>query len=183
MTGKLSSSFGRAAVLTLTAGLAWAMAPAPASALDGQLLTLNTCTTLNCKAVEVTGRVNGFGGKSNPWVGSFAASPLAKCLRLHIVGESADLEMSVVAPDGSIFTNDDPGGTCPNCPRVVINPISVQGYYTVVINFFSGQPVEAGFRLLVGQYKQATNPNCAGPTPPLFDAATERKAAKLEAAR
>jgi hypothetical protein len=84
------------------------------------------------------------------------------CLRFEITDSDEDLAMTVVAPNGSVFTDDD-SGTCPHCPRVVIASKD-SGAYTVILNHFSGTPIETGFLLKAGRYVKAKNVNCASPT-------------------
>lgn len=143
----------------------------PVAATDGVNIGFKTCTKVNCQAVAVAGQVNGLeSGVSNPWVGTFLGKrgtpPDGRCIRFDVHSATADLEMTVVAPDGQLFTNDDKGGsTCPSCPRVVVATVNDDGFYTVVINHWAGTSIEAGFNLRVRSYP-AGNINCNGPTPP-----------------
>lgn len=142
-------------------------APPSALAEDPINIRINTCTTLNCGSDIITGRFNAQGTQSNPWVGLFwLEAGSSYCARLQIDKQSLNTEMSVVSPNGSVYTSDNGGGTCSFCPRVVISPVSLRGAYTVVINQYLGSAVEGGFRLRASQYALG-NPNCSSPTPPL----------------
>lgn len=154
-----------AVLLVLGIGVAVGGSAASAQSLDTVGSTPQKCTTLNCKSLEQTGQLNGYGGNTNPWVELLAKSPGGtNCLRVDVTQQSTDLAMSVVGPDGTVYTNDD-GGTCSLCPRVVVPRTAIGGIYTVVIGRFDGTAVEATFTLNSGKYKPASNPNCANPTP------------------
>ena len=56
------------------------------------------------------------------WVGQFSGQS-ASCLRFQVISasQSHDLAMSVVAPDGVVFNNNNGGvAPCTACPKVVI---------------------------------------------------------------
>jgi len=169
----------------ITLAFAALMLATPASAQDGVVLPLQTCTTANCSPVNIPARLNGNGTSSETWVMTFLATTAAAdtCLRFAVINASVNLEMSVVTPDGRVFTNDNVGsGTCTHCPRVVISSIGDKGYFTVVINHRLGQSMEGGFALRAGQYKSLSNPNCASPTPLATTKSATRKAVKMRAA-
>jgi hypothetical protein len=85
---------------------------------------------------------------------------------VEIVSQQADLEIAVVAPDGTIFRNDDTGlGPCPTCPLVKIGNTPNQGWYTVHVAQFAGGADFSNFTLFHGQY-ELNNANCATPTTP-----------------
>jgi hypothetical protein len=142
--------------------------PVGAQSLDAIVPTVEKCTHIGCNdATVLTGRLNGYGSLSNPWVGLFAGGSDTgtnpECLRLEVTKTSADVAMTVVAPDGTVYTDDD-SGSCTRCPLVVIPNIGKSRVYTVVINHYAATPTEIGFDLQVGRYKPASNPNCANPT-------------------
>jgi len=151
------------------------VAPGVAQSLDGIVVPAQSCTTINCKSLAYSGRINGFsrpssGGTSltaNPWIASFSPGPVdgLGCLRFDVTSEQDDLAMAVIGPDRVVFTNDDSGCNdgSPRCPQVVVRQLS-QGFYTLVINHFSGASVDSGFSLHVGRYTKTANPNCAKPT-------------------
>lgn len=147
----------------VVAGLAAWAGPAAGDSLTPPALN---CTALNCSALVLSGRINSH--PENPliastWVGKIEAVS-GTCLRLQVVTQEADLAMTVVAPDGLVFTNDSGGaGGCPTCPRVVVAAPKF-GVHTVVIGRSGGTATEASFDLRVGRYSSG-NPNCAQPTP------------------
>jgi hypothetical protein len=138
--------------------------PAFAQSLDTFGLDRQTCTGINCKALVVEGQINALGATSNPWVALYPKSLDAKdCLRLEVTAQNADLALTVVAPDGTVYKNDN-GGSCALCPRVVIPRNAIGGAHTVIINQVAGAATTGSFVLRVGKYKPAANPNCANPT-------------------
>ncbi|MGQ0484926.1 MAG: hypothetical protein ACT4SY_06200 [Hyphomicrobiales bacterium] len=172
-------------IVLLAAGAVTALtAPPSALAQDAVNMGVNTCTTLNCGSKIIDARINAQATAANPWVGLFwAAAGSSYCTRLQIDQQTLDTEMSVVAPDGRVYTSDDGGGTvCSTCPRVVISPVSLRGVYTVVINQFFGAAVEGRFRLRVSQYNLG-NPHCNNPTPPLLPKLSNAEAAKIRKAK
>ena len=127
-----------------------------------------TCTPINCSATSIAGFVASFGNSVTPWTAKFLATTAA-CLRLDVafVRTAANLEMVVIAPDGSTSFRADGGGTAgATAPLVKISPAPKTGYYTVVVSSTTGAAVNTDFQLLFGQYDPG-NPNCASPTPPL----------------
>ena len=85
--------------------------------------------------------------------------------------------MVVRAPDGSIFRNDDKGGTsCPLCPRVVVNNTPNQGWYSTTVQHFAGSAVETNFVLLYGRYPLG-NPNCGPAIAPVAGLTIEAESA------
>ena len=135
------------------------------AAADSLILTRQTCTTLNCGALSLPGRINSHPASpslANSWVGHFSGAA-ASCLRFQVVSESRDLTMTVVAPGGTVFTNDNGGAACTLCPRVVI-ATAANGFYTVVVANKNAAGAEANFGLRVGLYNTGNSPNCAAPT-------------------
>ncbi|MCI0467047.1 MAG: hypothetical protein L0Y57_08590 [Beijerinckiaceae bacterium] len=134
---------------------------------DPLRLVPQTCTTLNCDSLLLPGRTNPHettvpAASGVGWVAQVAGIS-GNCLRLHVTGQSADLAMSVVAPNGVVFTNDNGGvASCPACPRVVV-AASRTGVYTLVLNNPAGAATQHTFTLRAGLYN-AGNPNCAAPT-------------------
>ena len=145
---------------TLALGLA-----APAAA-DSLILTRQTCTTLNCGALALPARINAHPASpaiANSWVGQFSGSA-ASCLRFQVVSESTNLAMTVVGPQGTVYTNDNGGASaCTQCPIVVV-ATALNGFYNVVVATRAGAGVEAAFTLRAGLYKSGNAPNCASPT-------------------
>jgi hypothetical protein len=127
----------------------------------------STCTTPNCSSEAISGTFGALGAAQSalPWtveIFSFAQ----RCLRVEVTSQTADLEIVVVAPNGTIFRNDDTGlAPCPNCPLVKIGNTPNQGWYTVQVSHFAGAANFTNFTLLHGQYP-LNNANCATPTTP-----------------
>lgn len=172
-------------VLLAASAIVALTAPPSALAEDPINIRINTCTTLNCGSEVITGRFNAQGTASNPWVGLlWLEAGSSYCARLQIDKQSFNTEMSVVGPNGSVYTSDNFVGPCPSgtCPRVVINPVGLRGAYTVVINQNSGAAVEGGFRLRASQYNLG-NPNCNSPTTASLPALSAAEAAKIRKAK
>lgn len=139
------------------------------SAVAGPLNdALGTCTVINCQAMIIRGTQDGYASsRSARWIEQVYA-PNGTCLRLEITaatGGGTDLEMVVVAPDGSVYRDDDDGLNF--FPLVKINGENENGYYTVSIGDYLGEPNQnTDFTLRYGVYNLG-NPNCASPTPEL----------------
>lgn len=126
----------------------------------------DSCTTVNCGSVRVTAVTNGFNtnnAAAGPWVAQTFVSA-GQCLRLDTTFQTTDLEMVVVAPNGTFWRVDDRGGSL--LPLVVIDPAPVTGWYTVYINHFGLAGGEHEFDLLYGRYTHLNSGNCASPTAP-----------------
>lgn len=125
--------------------------------------TVSSCGTINCSSLTIPGSVFSFNNVSaNPWVANLFAAP-GECVRLEVTSQEADLEMVVVAPNGSVFRDDD-GGTGTQ-PLVKIASAPNDGWYTVHLASFSGSAIGANFVLLYGRYTSG-NANCDGATTP-----------------
>ncbi len=164
---RASSGLRRAAATISILGAA--TAPAAAQTLIEP--PAQTCTTINCGATAVRGQtwqIAGLGfGSGHPWTAQvFGAA--GKCLRFDVTSQiGADLAMTVVAPDGQTFTNNDGGsGGCSTCPRVVVGQIPATGWYTVNVAEKAAALGNNRFIIRLGQYAaDVGNPNCASPTP------------------
>jgi hypothetical protein len=137
------------------------------TALSDSLLYdfLDSCTTVNCNAVNINGisQRNSF-GDSIPFTVSLFAD-VNQCIRLDVTSQSADMEIVLVSPSGSIWRNDDFNGTRP----LITARGDVKGYYTVQVNFFNGaQAVNSVqlFSLAYGLYIPGTPVNCPSPAGP-----------------
>jgi hypothetical protein len=133
---------------------------------DPLVPTLQSCTTLNCGSLALPGRINAHPPNpklANSWVGQFPGHA-ASCLRFQVVTENRDLAMTVVAPNGTVFTNDNGGvAACTACPRVVV-AATTNGFYTLVVSNKGGVGLESSFQLRVGLYNSGNAPNCNAPT-------------------
>ena len=147
--------------------LGCALATFGSAGADPLILTPQTCTVLNCGAVTLPGRINPHPASpafANSWVGQFSGAA-SHCMRFQVVSESRDLTMTVVAPNGTTFRNDNGGvAACTACPKVVV-AAAANGFYTVVVANKNAVTAEANFGLRVGLYDTGiNNPNCASPT-------------------
>lgn|SRR6185295_16597161 len=158
-----------AALLTLL------FAPAMGSATELFDNTLSSCSTDNCSSLTLPGTILSFGPSAAVFtVDVFAAS--GECMRLDLSTMPAspiDLELVVVAPNGSVFRNDDRAGASDRRPLVKIGSTPNNGWYTVHIAQFNGSPISANFTLLYGRYS-AGNHNCASPTAPVLTGASAK---------
>jgi hypothetical protein len=163
----MRSIVSRLAILGVSAAL-WLQ---PGIPLAGPLIddTVSTCTGLNCSSLRLPGTVLSFGASAGAWVGQVFARP-GECVRLDVVQQGADLEMVVVAPNGTVFRNDDRPGSL--LPLVAIANAPNNGWYTVQLAHFAGNGIDTNFVLLYGRYNGG-NPNCAGGTAPFSAQALE----------
>jgi hypothetical protein len=83
-------------------------------------------------------------------------------LRLHVVQKQ--LTEACLSPSGTVWRNDDGGGTCPLCPLIKA-ATNTRGWYPLIISHWTGAAVNADFRLNICRYP-AGNINCSSPTPP-----------------
>jgi hypothetical protein len=133
--------------------------------------TVSTCQGLNCSSIVLGGTLFAVGsGSAGQWVQEVFAGA-GQCVRLQVLNSGIDLAMTVVAPNGAIYENDQGGGSCFNCPTVKIGSAPKTGWYSVNIAQYLGNPAEGSFTLAYGVYPRG-NPNCSSPTPPLSTAAT-----------
>ena len=138
---------------------------APVAATEIFDNTPNSCTTDDCSSLLLPMTVTNPGGNGHPSVVEVYGRA-GECVRLRVVAQSADLEVTAVATDGTTFRNDDSGlAPCPLCSLVkFIAPDT--GWHTVQTSHFAGNAVYSDYRLLYGRYTGAGNPNCANPTTP-----------------
>ena len=163
-----------ATILLLAAIAIWPMLT-PRSASAAELnTTLQTCTTADCGATVLQGRVNrsdrccGFAGLSMPWVVQVYANK-NECLRLHVTSQAQNTELVAVAPGTQrAWRNDNSNlAACPNCPLLKIVTVdNEEGWFLVQVNQAAGKGVNGEFTLKYARYN-AGNPNCSPPTHPL----------------
>ncbi len=132
----------------------------PAQATEIYDPSFASCTGTNCSSIVLGGIVNAFANTPKPWTAEIRATA-GRCLRLDVIAQQADLEIVAVAPNGSVYRNDDTNGLM---PVVKINNTAT-GFYTVQIAQYAGSVTEGTFQLAFGVYN-LNNPNCAGATPP-----------------
>jgi hypothetical protein len=134
--------------------------------------TVSTTTLLDGSSVRLDGTLNDTNGNSQPWTAELYAG-FGECVRFFVTSTAFDAEMVVIAPNGTIFRDDDGGGSLR--PLVKVGSAPAQGWYTVQVGHFSGAAVNANFTLLYGRYN-AGNPNCSiATTPQAADAAKSMK--------
>jgi hypothetical protein len=93
---------------------------------------------------------------------------VGECLRFDLISPAhpaPDMELVVIAPNGTVYRNDDRNGALDRRPLVKIGAAPNNGWYTVHIAEFSGAATETNFVMLHGRYN-AGNPNCATATAP-----------------
>ena len=130
-----------------------------------------SCTTNNCGSVtESGGTLQDPGNGSLPFVAQILAGQ-SECIRLEVFRQTADMKMTVTAPNGTVFRDDDSAGSLRPLVKFVA-PIT--GAYTVTVAQFNGAPATANFGFFYGRYNGA-NPNCAAPTRPAFAPAIDNK--------
>jgi hypothetical protein len=131
--------------------------------------TSSTCTGINCSSLRIPGTVFAFGPSAGQLVFSAFAAP-GECVRFDLASPphpAPDMELVIIAPDGSVFRNDDRNGALDRRPLVKIASAPQNGWYTVHIGQFAGAATETNVVLLYGRYSNG-NPNCNVPTLPLF---------------
>ena len=128
----------------------------------------STCSTINCSTVPLNGTVlnlTGVVGGNNvlPWVGSIWADE-GECLRVDLTAmTSGNLEMVVIAPNGTLYRNDNRSPSNSR-PLIKIDSTPTVGYYTLQVSTSDGVPATIDFTLLLGRYNTG-NANCTTPTP------------------
>ncbi len=162
-------------ILGCCVGVALSVLLAGPAVASGQNIfddTVSTCTGANCSSLRIPGTVFAFGPSAGQWVISAFASP-GECVRFDLISPphpAPDMELVVIAPDGTVFRNDDRNGALDRRPLVKIGSAPQNGWYTVHVGQFAGVATETNIVLLYGRYPGG-NANCATPTAPTFAAA------------
>jgi hypothetical protein len=134
--------------------------------------SVSTCTGANCSSLRIPATIFAFGPSAGVFTIDVFATP-GQCVRLDLTSPaSPDMEMVVVAPNGTVFRNDDRNGSLDRRPLVKIGSAPINGWYTVHISQFAGVATETNMVLLYGRYNGG-NPNCAAPTPATVGGAFE----------
>jgi hypothetical protein len=123
-------------------------------------------TVLDGASIAISGTLNDTSNNSQPWVAELFAGA-GECMRLFVITTAFDAKITVAAPNGEIFRDDDSGGSFR--PLVQIAGAPVSGWYTVQVAQFAGVPTDTSFTMLYGRY-DGGNVNCATPTVPLVRA-------------
>jgi hypothetical protein len=128
--------------------------------------TVSATTIADGSSVRLDGTLNDTNGNSQPWTAELYAAP-GECVRFFVNSTNFDSELTVIAPNGTVYRNDDGGGSLR--PLVKIASAPSQGWYTVQVAHFAGAAINSNFTLLYGRYS-AGNVNCAGATLPALSA-------------
>jgi hypothetical protein len=170
----------RLTILTLMAA-AFAFVIFSSSVSSAQIFddSVSSCTFANCSSLRLPGTVLSFGPSANAWTENLFAAP-GECVRFDVASQGADLEMTVTAPNGAVFRNDDRAGAADRRPLVKIGSAPNNGWYTVHIAQFAGVAVNTNFVLLYGRYTGG-NPNCASPTIPFVRSTPDADLVKPDA--
>ncbi len=127
------------------------------------------------------GSVESSAGGADPFsIGVFSTGN--ECLRIAVnnqqntgTGERSDLKATLVAPNGTVWQDDDSNGNL--LPLIkAITPSGVVGWYTLALSQFNGHAVHTAFAFQFSRFS-ATDSRCSPPTPPrvLGVAAASRK--------
>ncbi len=85
-----------------------------------------------------------------------------ECVRLEVVFQSADMEMTLISPVGTIWQDDDGGVGTQSLLKVITN---VRGWYPLILSHFSGASLISDFDLQYGRFP-VTSTQCSNPTAP-----------------
>lgn len=113
--------------------------------------------------VLLDGTLDDTNGNAEPWVAQLYAGA-GECLSLFVDSTEFDAKLVVVAPNGTVFRDDNSGGELR--PWVNIDPTPMQGWYTVQVAHTAGLPQNANFQLVYSRYSK-DNVNCGTVTHPL----------------
>ncbi len=128
--------------------------------------SVSTTTVADGSSVRLDGTLNDTNGNSQPWTAELYAAP-GECVRFFVTSTNFDSELTVIAPDGTVFRDDDGGGL--QRPLVKIAGAPSQGWYTVQVAHYNGAAMNSNFTLMYGRYS-AGNVNCSGGTVPTLSA-------------
>ena len=131
--------------------------------------TVSATTFLDGDSVRLDGTINDTNGNSQPWTAELYAGS-GECLRLFVTSTAFDSKLTVIAPNGQVYRDDDSGGSYRPLVKIASAPIT--GWYTVQVAQWAGAPTNANFTLLYGRYN-AGNLNCVGGTVPVSGALPE----------
>ncbi|MBC8121311.1 MAG: hypothetical protein H7Y22_05665 [Gemmatimonadaceae bacterium] len=149
---------------TLAAGDAWAGSHQIDPVRD-------TCTQLNCGSVAILGTysrndidtssTNNF--RADPFVTQLYGDT-GECLRLDTISQTADMEIVLVSPDGTIWRNNDRSNS--TLPLVVANT-TTKGWYTLQVHHYTGGDTgDDNFVVNYGRYNTGNSGNCSSTTSP-----------------
>lgn len=142
--------------LICSAVAAAAFASSPALAGSKIFSSGNTLATVN-GSIETNSNQN-----RDPFVAQ-VFSLGNECLRIAVTSQGTDTEATLVAPDGSIWQNDDGNGGLRPLIKAITN---LRGWYPLTIHSWNGSNVNADFTFTV-QRLPTTDALCAAPTGPV----------------
>lgn len=125
--------------------------------------SVSSSTVIDNSAVQLDGTLHDTNNNTNPWVIQ-VYSTAGQCLRVFVTSTNFDSRLTVVAPNGFVYSDDDNYDNVSR-PLVKIANAPISGWYTVQVSHYSGAPINANFTLKYGRYTSG-NPNCAGGTVP-----------------
>ena len=125
--------------------------------------TVSTTTVLDGGSVDLYGSLADVGSNARPWTAELYAGA-GECVRFFVTTTTFDSELTVIAPNGSVYRDDDGGGSLRPLVKIASTPNS--GWYTVQVAHYLGAPTNANFTLKYGRYN-AGNINCSGGTVPV----------------
>lgn len=149
-----------AGIMTTAIGV---IAPNYAHAYGQYDPTVSTTNVADGSSVLIYGTVFANGGSAMPWTDQIFARA-GECLRVFVPTTTFDSELVVIAPSGTVWRNDDGGGSLR--PLVKINGAPNTGWYTVRVAHFAGSGIVNDFGLYYGRYNY-NNANCSGATVPM----------------
>ncbi len=100
-------------------------------------------------------------GNTDPFVVQIFSSG-TECVRLEVVFQSADMEMTLISPTGTIWQNDDGDASGQPLLKVITD---VRGWYPLVVSHFNGTSLISDFDIQYGRFP-STSEQCVSPTPP-----------------
>ncbi|WP_089943319.1 hypothetical protein [Candidatus Entotheonella palauensis] len=100
-------------------------------------------------------------GNTDPFVLQIFSSG-NECVRLEVIRQGTDLEMTLISPQGAIWQDDDGGVDTQPLIKAITN---VRGWYPLVLSQFAGAPANADFDLQYGRFA-SNSAQCSPPTTP-----------------
>jgi hypothetical protein len=105
---------------------------------------------LNCNSATIKGTVLLSSSHAVPWVTQIAVRQ-GECLRIDVTDQDTDLEAVLIAPNGTVYRNNDRAGGDLR-PLIKVNGAPQHGWYTLQLSQAAGLPVNTDFTLAFGRY-------------------------------
>lgn len=115
--------------------------------------SVSTTILADGSSVRLDGTLNDTNGNAQPWTAELYAQP-GECVRFFVTSTNFDSELTVIAPNGTVYRDDDDGGL--QRPLVKIASAPSQGWYTVQVAHFAGAAMNSNFTLMYGRYSAGT---------------------------